>query len=115
MNVWLVAAAGAAGTLARYGLGLLLLGTIFGGPAGTFAVNVVGSFAMGIVSAAFAGHPRLVVATTGFLGGLTTYSAFNQSLVSSLASGSIARAASYAIGTVVACLLAGMVGNLLAR
>ena len=115
MTALLVALAGAAGTLARYFLGLLLTGTVLGGPAGTFAVNVIGCFLMGAASAAFGGHPRLVIATTGFLGGLTTYSAFNQALLASALGGSLARAATYATATFVACLVAGYAGHVLAR
>ncbi|RXJ97729.1 fluoride efflux transporter CrcB [Arcobacter sp. CECT 8986] len=49
-------------------------------PLGVLAVNVVGSFAMGIIFAIFA-HYSLsgnlkVFLTTGFLGALTTYSTF---------------------------------------
>jgi len=57
-----------------------LFGTGF--PAGTLAVNVVGSLAMGLIAGWFAfrggatGHLRLFLAT-GILGGFTTFSAFS--------------------------------------
>ena len=53
-----------------------------GFPAGTLAVNVVGSHAMGLIAGWFAfrggatGHLRLFLAT-GILGGFTTFSAFS--------------------------------------
>jgi len=70
--------AGALGTLARYGVGLVTavaLGTSY--PYGTFFVNVFGSFLFGLL----AGLPRIsnewqIILLTGFLGGFTTFSAF---------------------------------------
>ena len=73
-----IALAGALGTLARYGTGVVSVaafGTSY--PYGTFFVNVLGSFLFGLV----AGFPRLsvewqIILLTGFLGGFTTFSAF---------------------------------------
>jgi len=70
--------AGALGTLARYGMGLVTaaaFGTSY--PYGTFFVNVFGSFLFGLL----AGLPRIptewqIILLTGFLGGFTTFSAF---------------------------------------
>jgi CrcB protein len=78
--------AGALGTLARYGAGVVavaLLGTSY--PYGTFFVNVSGSFLFGLL----AGLPLIptewrIILLTGFLGGFTTFSAFafeNQQLL----------------------------------
>ena len=73
-----LALAGALGTLARYGVGIVSVAA-FGAsyPYGTFIVNVIGSFLFGLL----AGLPRLPVEwqfilLTGFLGGFTTFSAF---------------------------------------
>jgi CrcB protein len=93
------------------------LGTSF--PWGTLAVNVVGCFFMSVV--AYAGA-RLVISpdarltlATGFLGGLTTYSAFNwETLV-------LVRDGAWVVGlcnlgvTLVGCMIAGMLGLALAR
>ena len=74
---------GAVGTGARYLLsGWLLrwLGPAF--PYGTLAVNVLGSFLMGVLmhlalsTGSFSPTLRLTL-TTGVLGGFTTYSTFN--------------------------------------
>ena len=79
--VW-VGLAGGLGTLARYFVGLgserWLPGRF---PWGTLIVNLLGSFIIGFVIAAFAARGALeartrVAITTGFLGGFTTYSAF---------------------------------------
>ena len=80
----LLAAAGAAGTLARFAAGLAVqavLGNRF--PWGTLLINVLGSFLFGCVAAAAAPGPaqrisdqtRLIL-LTGFLGAFTTFSTF---------------------------------------
>lgn len=83
MNILLVALGGAAGSVTRYLVTLgaaQAFGTHF--PWGTLAVNIFGSFLMGLVIAL--GAHRLQVSnemrlllTTGFLGGFTTFSAFS--------------------------------------
>lgn len=81
--VLLAALGGAAGSAARYSVNVLCatwLGIAF--PWGTLAVNVIGSFLMGLAVAlgmhkiAFSDEMRVLVAT-GFLGGFTTFSAFS--------------------------------------
>lgn len=79
--VWL-AVAGAAGTLARYGLSEWVknqFGLTF--PLGTFAVNMIGSFLFGLVWALaeergiLSSEARLIL-LTGFMGAFTTFSTF---------------------------------------
>jgi CrcB protein len=53
--------------------------------------------------------------TTGFMGGLTTYSAFNYETAKLVQDGSYAMAAVNVLVTLVACALAGVLGMLLAR
>jgi fluoride exporter len=77
-----VAVLGGLGSLARWALAGAIqrrVGGVF--PAGTLAVNLFGSFAIGVVMGAFASRnaessPVRVALTAGFLGGFTTYSAF---------------------------------------
>ncbi len=76
---WLfVVAAGAAGTAARYGLGLAVGARAF--PYATLGINVVGSFLIGLVlTLGVAGRlsPQTTTAlAVGFLGAFTTYSTF---------------------------------------
>lgn len=73
MTVLLVALGAAVGAPLRY-----LAGQRWGRdlPAGTLAVNVVGSFLLGLFSAWSLGEHALALLGTGFCGGLTTYSAF---------------------------------------
>jgi CrcB protein len=80
MQVLLVALGGAAGSVARFGLGVAAarwLGVAF--PWGTLTVNIVGGLAMGLMAARIAPeHENLrLLIGTGLLGGFTTFSAFS--------------------------------------
>ncbi len=82
-----IALGGAFGACSRYlvsELCVLLLGRGF--PYGTLSVNVVGSFVMGLLIAAFesellATEPWRQVIGLGFLGALTTFSTFSMDIV----------------------------------
>jgi CrcB protein len=111
--------AGGAGSTARYLVGLgaaRAFGTSF--PIGTLIVNVVGSFAMGVVvSLAARGLPeawRLTLAV-GFLGGFTTYSSFNQELLNQVRDASVRQASVYLMATLVLCIVSGVLGDRLVR
>lgn len=43
-------------------------------PLGTFIVNLVGAFLLGLLYGAHVGHDVMLIAGTGLLGGLTTFS-----------------------------------------
>jgi CrcB protein len=99
----LVAAGGVAGSLARYGLvdaypHLLM----------TLAVNVVGSFLLGVlVSRREPGHWTRPLLGTGFLGGFTTMSALAvQTVTSDVATAVAYLVASMALG--IAAAAAGL-------
>ena len=91
-----------------------------GFPLGTLIVNVVGSFAMGLVAGWFlvrSGYSqdfRLFV-TTGFLGGFTTFSAFSLDAALLIERHAYAAAAAYVAGSVVASILALFAGLILFR
>ncbi|HEY8039782.1 MAG TPA: CrcB family protein [Polyangiaceae bacterium] len=115
-----VCLAGAVGTGVRYLVGLgagRALGTTF--PWGTLIVNVVGCFLMAIV--AYAGA-RMVISpglrvtlATGFMGGLTTYSAFNMETLTAMQERSWSLGALNVGVTLVGCMAAGVAGLTLAR
>jgi CrcB protein len=92
---------------------LQLLGTGF--PYGTLAVNVIGSFAIGAImhvgleSTLLSPMARLFL-TTGVLGGFTTYSTFNYETLGLVGEGDWLRAGLNVAVTVVACLVAGLLG-----
>ncbi len=85
-------------------------------PYGTLAVNVLGSFAIGLLVDYFAlrgeasQYMRLFL-TTGFLGGFTTFSAFSLDIALMYERGQVVWALSYAILAValsVSALFGGM-------
>ena len=111
---------GAAGTGLRMWLSGLLAaryGDAF--PLGTLAVNVTGSFAIGVV-AAFTGPAGVFftsplarqVVMIGVLGGFTTFSAFSLQTLDLASDGEWLRAALNVILSVVLCLLAVWFGHL---
>ena len=79
----------------------------FGFPYGTFIVNVVGSFAMGLLAGYFAyragvpQHVRLFL-TTGILGGFTTFSTFSLDAALLIERHQFGTAAGYMLGSVAA-------------
>lgn len=99
MRLVLVLLGGGLGSLARYFTGLWLadrLGAAF--PWGTLAVNVLGSFLIGLVatladeSGSIGPQTRLLL-VTGLLGGFTTFSAFSLETWRLLEQNEIGRAA----------------------
>jgi CrcB protein len=115
----LLGIAGALGTWTRYLVGAgasRLLGSQF--PVGTLAVNALGCFARGFFAhgSAMGLSPALrLVVMTGFLGGLTTYSAFNNDTVVLLESRGATPALSNVLATLLLCLATGTAGAALAR
>jgi CrcB protein len=75
-------------------------------PYGTLAINVLGSFAMGLAAGYFAlrsglpQHVRLFLAT-GVLGGFTTFSTFSLDVALLCERGQAAQGIGYAAGSVV--------------
>ena len=73
MTVLLVAAGAAGGATLRYLTAHLLGGRL---PWGTIAVNLVGSFLLGLFSGLALTGDTMAFLGTGFCGALTTYSSF---------------------------------------
>ena len=99
-------------------LALTLLGSSF--PYGTLAVNLVGSFLIGLImhlglaSTLFSPTLRLFL-TSGVMGGLTTYSAFNYETLALLREGPWEVGLLNVAATVAGCLAAGVAGLAVAR
>ncbi len=109
------------GSVARYmaqGAALRLGASAF--PAGTLAVNVVGSFLIGMIygwsdkAGDLAPAWRLFLAT-GFCGGFTTFSAFSLESISLFKSGNLTYVFLYIGGSVLAGLGACVAGMLVTR
>ncbi len=101
-----VAAGGALGSLARWGVGLAVAD-----PWGTLLVNVTGCFLIGVLVARY-GRAALLRAFlgTGVLGGFTTFSTASTATVALAQSGRIPLAALYALGTLALCVTATAAG-----
>ena len=92
----------------------------YGFPFGTLAVNVMGSFLMGLVAGYFAFRPGMgqhvrLFLTTGVLGGFTTFSAFSLDTALLVERHSYGLAAGYAVGSVAASVSALFFGLALFR
>lgn len=114
-----VALGGAIGAAARYLAGVAVLRAFGPGfPWGTFAVNVIGSFLIGVlvvVLAARGGERLAPFLITGVLGGFTTFSAFSLDALTLWDRGQALAAGIYVAGSVLAALVAAMAGMALAR
>lgn len=102
-----VALGGALGAAGRHMVNLVALRYFGGGvfPLGTFTVNVIGCFAMGVLVEVLAlklsasQELRLFLAT-GVLGGFTTFSAFSLDVALLVERNQILLAAAYVMGSV---------------
>ncbi|MFC4950349.1 fluoride efflux transporter CrcB [Pseudonocardia sp. GCM10023141] len=79
-------------------------------PWGTFTVNMVGSFVLGVVLGAATPPVLVALVGTGFCGALTTYSTFGYETVALAMAGRRGAAALNAIGSVLAGLIAAGLG-----
>ena len=121
LHLVLVAVGGAVGAALRHLVNLASLRLVGPGfPWGTMAVNVAGSFAMGVFVELLArrfnasNELRLFIAT-GVLGGFTTFSAFSLDFAVLWERGPVLPALAYAITSVVGSILALFLGLWLAR
>jgi CrcB protein len=115
----LVAAGGMVGTLARYGIGEAAPVEAGRFPLTTFAINVAGAFALGVVLEWLTRHRDLehwarFVVGVGVLGAFTTFSTFMVELVELVRDGHAATAVAYAVASLVAGAVAVVAGLLAA-
>jgi CrcB protein len=117
----LICLGGAVGTGARYALSTWcrdLFGPAF--PVGTLAVNVIGSFLLGVImyvglnSEILSPTARLTLGT-GVMGGFTTYSSFNYETLQLLRDRDYRMGAVNLLVTLIACFVAGLLGLALGR
>jgi fluoride exporter len=107
--------------MARYWVGGIaprLLGEAF--PYGTLVVNLLGSFFISLVMGVALSTDLVPVnlrifLTTGIMGGFTTYSAFNYETLALLQQRLWFTGGLNIVATVLGCLVAGVLGLLLAR
>ncbi|MEE2859315.1 MAG: fluoride efflux transporter CrcB [Paracoccus sp. (in: a-proteobacteria)] len=119
MNPFLqVAIGGAAGATARYAVYRAIAWHGPGFPIATGVVNVLGSFAMGVLAMALAmrlGNHYAPLLLTGVLGGFTTFSAFSLDALTLWERGQIWGMATYVLASVVLSLAAVVAGLALGR
>lgn len=117
MNILIVFLGAGIGGALRHGVNIAALRLVGAGfPWGTLAINVAGSFAMGLVAEYFtlkSGLPQQwrLFLTTGLLGGFTTFSAFSLETALLYERGEVLTAGLYMLGSAVlavAGLFAGL-------
>ena len=114
---WLAVGGGAAiGAWIRWGLGVALNASML--PMGTLVANLGGGLLMGMAMAYFAStsaqdtlqHTLRLLVMTGFLGGLTTFSAFSAEAFNFLQKQQYAWAAGHIASHVIGSLLMTAIG-----
>ena len=118
MEILSVAVGGALGAVCRYLLGNFISrmsGSAL--PWGTFAINIIGCFCMGLLMTLIVERGLLPAAwrlflCVGLLGGFTTFSSFGYESLMLLTEGNIAAAAAYSGGSLLLGLLAAGAGVL---
>ena len=116
-----IAFGGALGALSRYWLTVSIErfnGTGF--PLGTFMVNLLGSFLIGLLYIFFAEKLSVAdqwrpVIITGFLGAMTTFSTFSLDALLLFQQGHYNTALFYVLSSVMICIFAAYAGMQIAR
>ena len=116
-----IAFGGALGTVSRYWITVSIErfnGTGF--PLGTFMVNLLGSFLIGLLYILFAEKLSVAdqwrpVIITGFLGAMTTFSTFSLDALLLFQQGHYNTALFYVLSSVMICIFAAYVGMQIAR
>ena len=122
MNAYLaIAFGGALGAVTRFWLhGAVQRFNDSSFPLGTFAVNVLGSFLIGVCFVLLAEKAQLneawrPVIVVGFLGAMTTFSTFSLDALLLFEQGHYNTALFYIVSSVALCLLAAFAGMQLTR
>jgi len=117
MNALYVFLGGGVGSVLRYLVGLWIGSTAF--PWATFAVNAVGSLAIGLFggwAARFGwGEALRLSLTVGLCGGFTTFSTFSKESLALIEGGSYGLFALYVAGSVALGIIATAIGFWLAK
>jgi CrcB protein len=120
-TILVIALGAAVGANLRYGLSVWAAqqwGTTF--PYGTMLINVLGSFAIGLIlvlgtTRVTLGAPWRLLLVTGFLGGFTTFSTFSYETYALLVEGSWLAAGLNILGSVGLGMIGVVLGASLAR
>ena len=121
MNLMMIALGGALGAVSRFLLGNAVSKAVGNAlPYGTFVINVIGCFAMGLLMTLIVDREMLPAAwrlflCVGFLGGFTTFSSFGYETLMLLAEGRLLAVLAYVGCSVGLGLVAAAAGVLCAR
>ena len=113
MNAVAVSIGAALGALTRWQAGVLFNTRWAGFPLGTLLVNLVGGLLIGVALEWFGRQPNelmKLLLVTGFLGGLTTFSAFSGESLTLLRHGEVGMAIAHTMAHVLGSLLAAWLG-----
>ena len=119
-NFLAVGVGAALGAWARWGLSISFNAWLPNLPLGTLIANIVGGFLMGIAIGVFSTNETIgpeirLLVTTGFLGGLTTFSSFSAESVDLFSRGEFGWASVHLVSHVVASLLMTALGLVTVR
>jgi fluoride exporter len=114
-SVMAISSGAALGAVLRWLLGLGLNSLFPAIPPGTLVANLMGGYLIGAAMAVFAASPALapewrLFVITGFLGGLTTFSAFSAEVTALVQQGRMAMATAAVSAHVVGSLLMTLFG-----
>ena len=118
MTMLVIALGGALGTVARYVVALAAAPISASLPWGTIAINIAGSFLIGLVGTLTLAQGRYPVpeaarlfVMVGFCGGFTTFSSFSLQTLDLLRAGAVGRAIVNVAASVLLCLGAVALGH----
>jgi CrcB protein len=119
-GLMLVGVGGFLGSVARYGVTLLVAPVVTGFPLPTLLVNILGSFLIGFlgelaISTTLVTPEARLFLVTGFCGGFTTFSAYMFENTALLKDGQLFYAAIYLAGSIAGGFIALYTGTLLAK
>lgn len=123
MNYILVGLGGFFGAISRYAISRIVAGIgSFTFPIATFSANILGAFAIGILSVVLGkffpdNQSIYLLCVTGFLGGFTTFSTFSLETFNLIDNGNLSLALIYALISLTLCIagvaLGRYIGNIL--
>lgn len=117
-HIILVGIGGAAGSMLRFFTGMIVSRFYTGNfPLGTFLINVIGCFFIGLLMGKIAATPNdtmKFLLITGFCGGYTTFSAFSFENIELLSSGHAATGMLYITASILAGIGAVWLGSMVA-